>query len=168
MSITNHVVQSVLPQTNAARRAVSYLACAAALETLLTIGHFGYGAHVYDDPARLHVVGPAAGFLLLLGVLAALYVWRPRWWTLAPLLLEIAVVYVGLFGGYHGLVNHAAKDVLYWTGTSAERLAEIFDSPDFTVPNNVLYELTGLATPVVAGFVAYYAVRVVRAFRKGE
>ena len=168
MSITNHVVQSALPEVNAARRAVAYLMGAAALETVLTIGHFGYGARVYDDASRLHVVGPAVGFLLLAAALAALYLWRPRWWTLAPLLLEMAFVYVGLFGGYHGAFNHALKDILYWSGTSAQRLAEIFDSPDFTLPNNVFYELTGLLTPVVAGFAGYYAVRVVRTFRKAR
>jgi len=168
MSTINQVVQSVLPDENAARRAVVYLLGAAALETGLTIGHFGYGAHIYDDPSRLHVVGPAVGFLLLAGVLAAIYLWRPCWWTLAPLLLEIVGVYIVLFGGYHGAFNHALKDILFFTGTSAERLAEIFDSPDFTVPNNFLYELTGLATPIVAAFVGYYAVRLVRAFKKGR
>ena len=166
MSITNHVVQSVLPETSAARRAVVSLVGAAAVETALTIGHFTYGAHLYDDPSRMHVVAPAVIFFVLALGLAALYLWRPRWWTLAPLVAEIAFVYVGLFGGYHGAFNHLLKDVFYWTGTSAERLAEIFDSPDFTVPNSFVYELTGIATTVVAGFAAAYAVRVIRLFRK--
>jgi hypothetical protein len=148
------------------KRTVQLLLVAAAAETLLTIGHFGYGAHHYDDPARLHVVGPAIGFLVLAGALGLLYLWRPRWWTLSLLVLEVGGVYIGLFGGFHGAFNHALKDILFLAGTSADRLTDIFDSPDFTLPNSVIYEATGLATIAFAGLVAYYAVRLVRQYRR--
>ncbi len=155
MSINSHGVQSN-------RRATLGLLLAVAVETALTIGHFAHGAGVYQDPARLHVVLPALGFLLLAGALAGLYLWRPGRWTLWPLVVEVAVVFVFVFGAYHGAFSHALKDLLYFAGTGAERLAEIFDSPDFAVPDDLVFELTGIATAIAATWVGVRLVKLVR------
>jgi hypothetical protein len=148
MSIKRHAVQSTL--------------VAAAVQTALVVAHFAYSARLYDDPLRLHVVAPAVGFLGAAGALAALYLWRPSPWTLWPLVAEVGLAFVALFGGYHGAVNHLLKDVLYFAGTSPERLAEIFTSPDFAAPTDLLFELSGLATLVAAVVVAVRLVRLVR------
>src|SRR5262249_56480747 len=119
-------------------------------------------AYRYDDPLRLHVVAPAVGLLLLAGALAALYRWRPSPWTLWPLVAEVGLVFVVLFGGYHGGFMHAAKDLLYVAGMDPERLARIFDTPDFALPTDLLFEASGLATLVGAVAVAVALVRLVR------
>jgi hypothetical protein len=169
VSTTNQLVQSIIDRPIATpRRLVGILLGLAAGEAALTIGHFVYGAELYDDPSRLHVVGPAIAFLVIAGALGVLYLWRPRWWTLALFALELVAVDIGLLGIYHGAFNHAVKDILYHVGVGAERLQQIFDSPDFTVPNDVVYEVTGLLTAVFATYVGIYLVRLVRASRKAK
>jgi len=149
-------------------RQVVQLLSAVALETVLVIAHFGYGAHIYDDPSRLHVVLPAAGALLLAGALGGLYAWRPSALTLWPLVAEVSVVFLVVFGAYHGGFHHAAKDVLYLAGMGRERLAAIFESPDFAVPDDAIFELSGVSTLVAATFVGHSLLRLVRGARRGR
>jgi hypothetical protein len=143
-------------------RAIGWLLFAVVLETALTIGHFVYGARLYDDPSREHVVVPAVVFLLLAAALGGLYLWRPGRLTLSLLAAEVGAVYVGLFGGYHGAFNHALKDALFFTGMAPERLAQIFDTPDFALPNDVFFELSGVATVFAALVVGHLVIRLVR------
>jgi hypothetical protein len=135
----------------------------ATLQTLVTIGHFVYGARLYDDPSREHVVLPAIGLLVVALALGGVYLWRPGRFTLWLFGAEVAVVDVGLFGGFHGGFNHALKDLLFLVGVDADRLAQIFDSPDFVVPDNALFELTGIAGLLVALAIVYQLVRLIRA-----
>jgi hypothetical protein len=144
-------------------RLVRTLCLALSIEAALTIAHFAYGAHVYDDSSRYHVVTPVLVALSLSLALAALYAWRPSRVTVWALALVAAVPFVGMFGLYHGGFNHAAKLVAYAAGTSPESLEEIFDSPDFAIPNDALFEASGLATLVASIAVAYLLVRLVRA-----
>jgi hypothetical protein len=161
MSISGHLVQH-RSEPNPARRIVGQLLAAAAVETLLTIGHFHYGSRLYEDPSRLHVIAPALGFLLLALAMSVFYLFRPGIWTLWPLVAFVAAVYVGLFGIYHGAFGHALKDILFFAGTTPERLGEIFDSPDFVVPDDFFFELTGVATFLAALLVGYCLVRLIR------
>jgi hypothetical protein len=147
---------------------VVWLLALATLQTLLTIGHFVYGAHLYDDPGREHVVVPAVGFLAAAVVLGGVYLWKPSRWALWLLGAELAVVYVGLFGAFHGGFNHVLKDLFFLFGTDPERLAQLFDSPDFAVPDNALFEATGIAGLLVAGGIAFFLVRLIRAAHRRQ
>jgi hypothetical protein len=142
---------------------VAWLLGLASFQTLLTIGHFVYGASLYDDPSREHVVLPAIVFFVVAAVLAGAHLLRPKRWALWLFGAEVAIVDVGLFGGLHGGFNHALKDIFFWSGMNAERLAQIFDSPDFAVPDNTLFELTGIAGLLVALAIVYLLVRLIRA-----
>jgi hypothetical protein len=144
------------------RRLVGWLLALAALQTLVTVGHFNYGAHLYDDPGREHVILPAIVFLAVAISLGAVYLWRPHRWTLWLLGIEVAIVDVGLFGGFHGGFNHTLKDLFFFGGMAPERLAQVFDSPDFAVPDNALFELTGIAGLLVALAVTWLLVRLLR------
>jgi hypothetical protein len=147
------------------RRNLGWLCAAVSTEAALTIGHFAYGAHVYDDSSRFHVVTPTLVALLLSLSLAGVYAWRPSRVARWALTLVVAIPFVGLLGLYHGGFNHAAKLLACAAGTSPERLEEIFDSPDFAVPNDVLFEVTGVSTFVASIAVAYLLVRLARAER---
>ena len=147
------------------RHALAWLCAAVALETVLTIGHFVYGAHVYDDASRLHVVMPAVASLIVAMFFAGLYAWRNQRLTLWALVVIVAVPFIGLFGVYHGGFNHGLKLVMYAVGTPPERLEEVFDSPDFAVPNDVVFEATGVSTLLAAAVVALLLVRLVRSSR---
>lgn len=144
------------------RRTVAALALAVLSQTGLVLLHFAYGARLYDDPSRLHVVTPAIVFAVLALALSALYLWRPSPLTRRLLGGEVGLVHVALFGGYHGGFSHAAKDLLFLLGVGGERLESIFDSPDFAIPNDGLFEVTGWATLAVAVVVVWCLVRLFR------
>jgi hypothetical protein len=163
MSSIEGGVQMESTPSSDSRGAVAGLLVLAALQTVLTIGHFVYGARLYDDPSREHVVLPAVVFLAAAAALGGVYLFRPHRWALWLFGLEVAFVDVGLFGGFHGGFNHVLKDLLFFGGVSPERLGRIFDSPDFAVPDNALFELSGIASLVVALAISHLLVRLIRA-----
>lgn len=162
MSSTDTIVQIATGAgLRAARfRAVVALLLAVALETAITIGHFVYGARLYDDPSREHVVLPAIVLLAAALALGGLYHWRPTRLNRALLAAEIAVAYLLLFGTYHGAFGHGIKDLLFFGGMSGDELARLFDSPDFVVPDDVFFEASGLATFLAALIVAFFLKRL--------
>jgi hypothetical protein len=143
-------------------RILRWLSVGLTLQAALTIGHFAHGAHVYDDPSRYHVVAPALIALAASLIAAALYARRPSRASLVAVVLVAGAPFVALFGVYHGGVNHLAKLFVFAAGASPERLEEIFDSPDFAVPNDVVFEATGVSTFLVGLAVAWLLVRLVR------
>jgi hypothetical protein len=145
------------------RRLVAWLLVLAAVQTLLTICHFVYGAHLYDDPSREHVVLPALIFLAVAAALGGAWLFRPHRLALWLFGAEVALVDIGLFGGLHGGFNHALKDIFFFSGMDGERLAQIFDSPDFAVPDNSLFESSGVAGLLLALAIGYLLVRLIRA-----
>jgi hypothetical protein len=148
------------PAPPSVRRALFWLVVATVTQAATTIGHFAHGAHVYDDPSRLHVVAPTVVCVAVVALLAIVAVKRPTPLVLWPLALAVGVPFVAMFGVFHGAFGHGLKLVLFATGTSPERLLEIFDSPDFAAPNDLVFELTGLSTLVVAGVVAHHLGRL--------
>src|SRR5262250_2661665 len=95
------------PSWMRAIRAAKALALAATVETAITVGHFIYSARLYDDPERLHVVEPA---------LTALAVWHPNRLLSGALSAVTGVMYVALFGLFHGAYNHLLKDIVFFAG----------------------------------------------------
>jgi hypothetical protein len=147
-------------ETGATRRLVGWICAAAALQTALTIGHFAHGAHVYEDPSRYHVVAPALVAFASAIVAAAYFVMRPSRAALWVLAVVVSVPFVGVFGLFHGGFYHALKLAMYAAGMSPERLEELFDSPDFAAPNDLVFEVTGLSTLLVATGLAYLLARL--------
>jgi hypothetical protein len=162
MSSNEGGVQMQAATSSERRRVVGWLLVLTALQTLITVGHFAYGASLYNDPSREHVVLPAIGFLIGAAALGGLYLWRPHRWALWLFAAEVAIGDVGLFGGFHGGFNHALKDLLWLGGMGAERLRQIFESPDFVVPDNAIYEVSGLFGLIVALAIAHLLLRLVR------
>ncbi len=152
--------------SDAVRRAAQALGIALIVETVITIGHFAYGAHLYDDPGRLHVVGPAIVFLVATLTVIALFRRRPNKFHLAVVAVFAAVPYVGIFGLFHGAYTHALKDVLFFAGASDETMEKLFMSPDYVRPDNFAFESSGVLGLVAAIFVSYWLVRLVRAWRR--
>jgi hypothetical protein len=150
------------------RRLLGWLSFAVSLQAAVTIGHFAHGAHVYEDPSRYHIVAPALVALTLSLLLAGVYAWRPSRAWLWALVVVVGVPFVGMFGLYHGGFSHALKLIMYAAGTSPERLAEIFDSPDFAVPNDGVFEVTGLLTLFASLVIVHLFVRLVRASKRSR
>ena len=142
----------------------------AALATLgVFTAHHVYGALLYQTPWRHHA-GVAAlwGAAALLG-LAALYrrrgdtaAGRIAGWLLAALTLAFPVLLVGLYeGGY----NHLLKNLLFLTGAPRELLLGLFPPPVYTLPDDVLFEVSGVLQALAALLTVRALLRFVRLLR---
>jgi len=115
---------------------------------VLTSIHHLYGAISYGTPWRMHVVYlsiPAAILIASFFSLAWRYRGKPLGRTAAWLGVALVLVFpVGLIGIYEGGYNHAVKNVLYFGGAT-DLVIHLFPPPDYELPNNVFFELTGIA-----------------------
>jgi len=129
---------------------------------ILTILHHAYGAAIYGTPWRLHVAFvavPVAGAILIASQSRG-----ASWQRIAGILILIfPVLLIGLIeGGY----NHLLKNIVYFTrGAAATR--SLFPSSLYELPDNLLFEVTGVAQFFLAPFAAMEGVEMLRqtAFR---
>ena len=154
--------ERLVQKNPAAARTARALLLAVAAETALTLLHFVHGALTYQDPGRLHVVGPALAMLGLAAALTWLFLRQPGRLTLGALVLATAVPFVGIFGLFHGGWSHAAKLAAFHAGASSETLERLFASPDFAYPDDAPFEASGVLGLAAAAAVALLLVRLVR------
>lgn len=131
----------------------------AALATLaLTAAHHLYGGLVYGTPWRTH----GAAVALALGVPIGLaYLAQRRHpgtkagvtagWIFAGMSLVFPLLIVG---GFEGLYNHVAKNVLFFAGAPHGLLVSLFPPPTYELPNDALFEISGMLQVVPAAFIA--------------
>ena len=149
-------------------KALLRLVIATTAEAAIVIGHFVYSARIYDDPYRAHPVTPVLVALALVVALTIVF-WRKGWSAALWLLTAtVALPFIVMFGGYHGGFSHVIKLLMYAAGTSPERLQEIYDSPDFAVPNDFAFEASGVLCFVAAAVVAWTLVRLLRVASHGR
>jgi hypothetical protein len=139
---------------------------ASAALLLLTLLHHVYGAVLYETPWRNHVA--LIVLPLLLGMIAAHEIHRRNpdtplgsaalWAFLA--LATVPIVVIGIFeGGY----NHLVKDLLFFAGLRADLLDRLFPDSVYEMPDDVLFEVSG----VLQLFVGLYAARwLIRQWRE--
>lgn len=137
----------------------------------LFAGHHVYGAVLYATPWRHHAAFIALG--VGVGLLAARAAshnhpgttrGRLAAWTMVALTVAVPLLTVGLF---EGLYNHVLKDVLFLAGAPHDLLVRLFPPPRYELPNDVLFEVSGVLQPVAAAFTAVALARFVRALRAG-
>jgi hypothetical protein len=133
---------------------------------IVTTVHHIYGAELYGTPERYHAVVIAAGALLLMAAgLGIRQRWRGRraeswgWWLFWA---SSATIPVLLFGLVEGFYNHTLKVLLWAVGVSGPSLRRLYPDPTFELPNDLLFELTGVLHVVPAAFAAYHLVQLVR------
>lgn len=114
----------------------------------MTSVHHVYGAIHYATPWRYHAVHVSGVVLVVLlgayglgrakpgtsaGRAADWVLWGVTW--LVPVLL---------IGGFEGLYNHVLKNALYWGGLPAGWMTSLFPPPTYEMPNDLIFEITGL------------------------
>jgi len=141
----------------------------AALAVLaLTTLHHVVGAILYVTPWRLHiaVVAPILG----VAIARALYLGGSRrgtpagarWTRIAAVL--ILIFPVGLIGLVEGGYNHLVKNIVYFTA-GAQTARAMFPPPAYELPDNLLFEATGIAQFPLA-LVAAWLLLALRPFRR--
>jgi hypothetical protein len=140
----------------------SVVAWSALVVLLLTSVHHAYGAYIYDTPWRLHMV--IVGVLAAAAIIGSFLVLRKRSsnvanriasWVFTVVTIVIPVALIGLFeGGY----NHTVKVVLYLAGASPALMHQLFPPPAYELPNDLLFEVTGvlqLVPGIITGYQLY-------------
>ena len=69
--------------------------------------------------------------------------WSVTW--LVPLLL---------IGGFEGVYNHVVKNALYWAGLPEGWMTKLFPPPTYEMPNDLLFEITGVLQVLPAAIAA--------------
>lgn len=161
------------PNTEASRRLLSRAFRAALATLLLTSAHHAYGAYIYHTPWRLHVAVVAALTALMLWSAALAIRSYPagpaRGVATVAFCLVDAVVPVLAIGFFEGGYNHGLKNALYFIGSSPPLMAQLFPPPVYELPNDVLFEASGVVQFVVgilAGHRLYGFLRQV--WRSGD
>ena len=132
---------------------------------VLTSIHHLYGALIYDTPWRMHVVYfsiPAAILIASFLFLAWRYRGKTFGRTAAWLGVVLALVFpVGLIGIYEGGYNHLVKNILYFSGAT-DLVNQLFPPPNYELPNDLFFELTGIAQLFAALVAGRYLLRLCR------
>lgn len=152
-------MKNLAPSTTS--RSAKLLLASVAAESVITAMHHLHGAHIYDDPSLLHVALVAIGYLTAAAVLTGIFLWRPYRTALALLGLVVFIIYVGVFGLFGGGYEHLLKDLLFLGGASEPTLVRLFGwTHDFVLPNDVVFESTGVLMLVAGGSSAYWLARL--------
>jgi hypothetical protein len=121
---------------------------------LLTSAHHVYGALLYHTPFRLKILPIAALTALVLVAARALSCAHRGTKTghvaTGLFTLTALVVPVLLIGAVEGGYNHALKNVLFFAGLPHTLLRKLFPPPTYVLPNDLVFELTGILQVVPA------------------
>lgn len=150
---------------------VPYLrAGAAALAVLLlTSAHHIYGAVIYDTPWRSHIaqisapVGAAITLAYYLGWLRrGSKLGLAATWTGSLIALAFPVAAIGI---YEGGFNHVVKNAVYF-GLGEDAARTLFPGAAYEMPNNFIFEATGVAQFPLAVLTAVLVVRLLRSVNR--
>ena len=151
------------------RQATKATVAAVILFAITTVHHV-YGAYVYNTSWRLHaplISGFATALLFALmqlirtssGDRVGLMARRAFIWT------TFLIPFLG-FGVFEGAYNHALKLVLYLAHVRLSLMTRLFPPPAYEMPNNVLFEITGVMQVVPGFMTGYYLCQFMRSGRR--
>ena len=118
-----------------------------ALMSLTSIHHI-YGAMIYSTPWRLHVLLLSIPVIALSLLLKSVLLKEESKYKgpLKSVFLFITLVpSIGMIGIFEGLYNHVLKNIFFFMGASQETLQSMFPAPTYEMPNDLIFEITGVA-----------------------
>lgn len=118
----------------------------------ITSIHHIYGAFVYNTPWRLHVLAISIPVIIFSLIISRFLTTSQS--NLNRLLqwifwLAVLIFSVVLIGAYEGVYNHAFKNLVHFTGVSDSLQRQLFPPPKYVMPNNLIFELTGIMQAVI-------------------
>lgn len=136
---------------------------------LLTSVHHIYGAWVYNTPWRLHILVLSIPTLLLTWLLDRLL----RKGTVNILAFAFywvitLVASISLIGLYEGVYNHAFKNVVFFAGVKRETLLQLFPPPEYELPNDFWFELSGILQGVLAVLLMVPFAKLTASLKRGR
>lgn len=137
---------------------------------LLTSAHHIYGAIIYHTPWRLHVL------FLSVPVMVITFLFRKRvktgenpWSVLSNIYLGTILLFsVLLIGVFEGLYNHVLKNILFFAGLPEKSMYRIFPPGVYELPNDFLFELSGIAQGIIALLLIIRFADLVKTYRQSR
>lgn len=114
---------------------------------ILTSIHHVYGAIIYNTPWRMHVLAVSIPVIIV-----TLVSWKlldsasnkVRPFIFSLLMIVTIIPSAGLIGVFEGLYNHVLKNILFFSGLSVSSLHKLFPPPTYEMPNDLIFEITGV------------------------
>ncbi len=130
---------------------------------VLTSIHHVWGAIIYHTPWRLHVLLlsiPVASLTLLLGYFCSKTT-PPKWIFLCYCLITL-LASILLIGVFEGIYNHILKNCFFFAGLSIDVMKKLYPEGTYEMPDNLIFELTGVLQGVVAIPLIRYFIQLLR------
>ena len=131
---------------------------------VLTSLHHAYGAWLYKSPWRMHILLHGFIILLITGAFLFLYEWRKKKVFLFLYLMVAGLFFGGFIGLFEGFYNHLLKNILFFGGLSTSSMRMLFPASWYELPNDWLFEITGVLQAFLGFVQLYYIVRLFREF----
>jgi multisubunit Na+/H+ antiporter MnhF subunit len=131
----------------------------------LTAFHHYYGSIVYGTPWRQHVVFIGAITLLVCFLLTWFYRRYHNRWLLNSYLIIAMVVFGLAIGLFEGFYNHVIKNILYLSGINRDIWRSLFPAPAYEVPDNFLFEGSGILQFVVGAAQLYALFNLYKTYK---
>jgi hypothetical protein len=128
---------------------------------LLTSIHHVYGAAVYHTPFRLHILFLSIPVLLFTMIVNKIH---PGKFLIVYRIhaIVILVFSILLIGFYEGVYNHIIKNIAFWGGLSGQTLDVFFPPGIYEMPNDLFFELTGIAQGVLGILLAIRFIKLLK------
>jgi len=141
---------------------------ATSLVYIITTFHHLYGAVIYNTPWRRDVGTNGGIVLLVCAVFLYLYrTYRKRAYLLLYIILNFIVFELGI-GLFEGLYNHILKNTLFFGGLTFSKWRTFFPAPAYEIPDNFLFEITGILQFFAALVSMSYLLRLYRSSVKNK
>lgn len=132
---------------------VSRIAWYSVALAIVTTIHHVYGALIYHTPWRLHIL------MLSIPVIVLTLILRRRltrsdadnkcfmFWAFYFITLIPSTGFIGVF---EGIYNHLFKNIMFFGAASERLLRTLFPAPTYEMPNDFLFEFTGVLQGLIA------------------
>jgi hypothetical protein len=131
----------------------------------LTSVHHTYGAIIYHTQWRLHVLLLSVPVIIITIYLNRLLnqndkirngYWFWIYWTIT---LLVSIILIGVF---EGIYNHILKNILFFGGMSKTGMRTLFPPATYEMPDDVIFEITGMLQGITAIVLIVYFIRLTR------
>jgi hypothetical protein len=127
---------------------------------LLTSVHHMYGAYIYHTPWRLHILFFSIPVMVFNWVVVTRRTGtKPVFYIFCAVNLVVTVMLIGV---YEGVYNHLLKNILYFTGVPTDTMNRLFPPPVYVMPDDVVFEVTGILQGLVLIPLVYWFVLLFR------
>lgn len=130
--------------------------------------HHVYGAYIYNTPERLHVLAVSIPVIIITYFFDRYFRKKTVPYKKVPTLLYAIVIFVPsllLIGLLEGIYNHVLKNILFFSNVPEDTIKKTFYSfyePELVeMPNDAIFELTGIFQGILAIALAIQFVRFV-------